>query len=141
MAAPLAALALTACATAPEPGQAPYVAIYTPLQARPGEILVSSTAALDGRLAVVGGCFSVVADSGVPVLVAFRPQVQVVRSGGRYGLLDTETGRRAFPGDEIGVGGASAHDVPRFIDERLASPPPAGCPTNLFVSNAAFGKR
>lgn len=132
------AILLSGCATA-EP--APYLATYRPLQPKPGEEIVSLTAALGGRLAVVGGCFAVVGDGGAATLPAFGPQVRVTRSGGRYGLVDTETGSRVFVGDSIGAGGGSPPDARVFARERLVSPPPEGCPTYVFVSNGGFGAR
>lgn len=131
-----------ACATNFPPESAPYLATYRPLEAKPGEVIVYPTAALDGRLDVVGGCFVVVSDPGVASLVAFTPQVSVVRRNGRWGLRDDKEGHSVFQGDRIGIGGSSISDTESFFATRLQSlRPPATCPRTLFLSNSGFGTR
>lgn len=131
-----------ACATTSPPEPAPYLATYRPLEAKPGEMIVYPTAALDGRLDVVGGCFVVVSDAGGVSLVAFTPQVSVVRRNGRWGLRDDKENQSVFQGDRIGIGGSSMSDTESFFATRLQSPrPPATCPRTLFLSNSGFGTR
>ena len=138
----IGAVALGSCAATPSREPAPYLASYRPLAPRAGEIIAYPTAALDGRLDVVGGCFVVVSDSGEPTLVAFPPRVRVVRAAGRWGLGDAEGGHRVLQGEPIGVGGSSHASPERFITDRFTSPPPpASCPRALFIANSGFGKR
>ena len=135
----IGAIFLSSCAAVPPPEPAPYLASYRPLTPRPGELIAYPTAALDGRLEVVGGCFVVVSDGGAPTLVAFPPRVGVVKAEGRWGLRDAKGRRRVLQGERIGVGGSSHATPERFITDRFTSPPPPpACPKALFISNFGF---
>ena len=133
---------LAACATAVPTAPDPYLATYRPLELPNGGIVAFPTVSLDGRLSVIDGCFVVTSTSGALTMVAFAPQVSVVRANGLWGLRDGATGRRVVEGDMIGVGGASVEDASAFVEMRFTSPPPpAACPKALFVSNSGFEKK
>lgn len=134
-------VASAGCATSPVDADLPYVATYRPLEARPGEFVVSGTAELVGRLTVQDGCVAVQPPEGPARLVAFAPQVQATVSGGRTGIVDSRSGARAWLGDTISVGGSSPPNTSDFISQRFVTPPPATCPTALFVSNSGFARR
>lgn len=135
------AVASAACTTTPTEGDLPYIAIYRPFEARPGELVVSGTAELVGQLAVLDGCVAIRPLDGPARLVAFAPQVRATVSGGRSGIVDSQSGARAWVGDTISVGGSSPPSPRNFISQRLVTPPPATCPTALFVSNSGFARR
>lgn len=131
---------LAACATTVPPGSYPYLATYQPLETPTGGIVAFPTASLNGRLSVIEGCFVVTSASGEVTMVAFTPQVSVIRANGLWGLRDGATGHRVVEGDAIG-GGTSVEDAAAFIETRFASPaPPTACPKALFVSNSGFEK-